>query len=428
MNTHLDCRMHIVLISRLFGRLPQTVAFFLLGGALVAHGGELRLLDGTSRQGDAISLEKGELKFKGADGRVLPIPMDSVLRLDLATLPARPPMEKFSDLELNDGTLLRCSALKVADKTLEVTLHGGMVLKVPLEKAANWLANGADEAGRRDWDSRMAKRKRRDMLAIAKQGAINSLEGTLGSGDAEGKTIGFTPQGIDREARVPLTNIYGLAFERAPDPNLEPVLARLFDTGGNRLAASALTLTDGIWKVRLSGGMEISYPSGGAGGLAPARLDLSRGKLAYLSDMEPTLVVDPAKEDSTRFRTGPTRDRNLDLSPLRIAGISYNKGLGISAPTVLEYDLAGEYREFRCVAGFDDAVPGAPGPVLLLIEGDGKELVRRELARGPSRISVPVAVAVKDVQKLRVSVLPAGDELSLGYGKHLHLGEARVSK
>ena len=139
-------------------------------------------------------------------------------------------------------------------------------------------------------------------------------------------------------------------------------------------------------------------------------------------------MVDPAKEDSTRFRTGPTRDRNLDLSPLRIAGISYNKGLGISAPTVLEYDLAGEYREFRCVAGFDDAVPGAPGPVLLVIEGDGKELVRRELARGPSRISVPVAVAVKDVQKLRVSVLPAGDELSLGYGKHLHLGEARVSK
>jgi hypothetical protein len=31
--------MHIVLLSRLFGRLPQTVAFFLLGGALVAHGG-----------------------------------------------------------------------------------------------------------------------------------------------------------------------------------------------------------------------------------------------------------------------------------------------------------------------------------------------------------------------------------------------------
>lgn len=391
-------------------------------------GGEVRMLDGTTRQGDAVSLEKSELRFKGSDGKVLPIPMDTVLRLDLGAVPTRPPLDKFTDLELNDGTLLRCASVKVVDKAVEVTLHGGMTVKVPLEKVANWLTNGADEAGRKDWDSRLAKRKRRDMLAIARQGAINSLEGTLGTGDGEGKTIGFTPQGIDREARVPLGNIHGLAFERAPDPNLEPVLARLLDTGGNRLAASGITLKDGAWLVRLSGGLEISYPAGGMGGLSPARLDLSRGKLAYLSDMDATLAVDPGKEDTTRFRVGPTRDKNLDLSPLRLAGVSYAKGLGLLAPTVMEFELGGEFREFRCVAGFDDAVPGASGPVLLLIEGDGKELARRELTRGPSRVAVPVACAVKDVQKLRVSVLPVGDELGLGYGKHLHLAEARVSK
>jgi hypothetical protein len=194
------------------------------------------------------------------------------------------------------------------------------------------------------------------------------------------------------------------------------------------LAASGITLKDGAWQVRLSGGLEISYPAGGMGGLSPARLDLSRGKLAYLSDMDATLAVDPGKEDTTRFRVGPTRDKNLDLSPLRLAGVSYAKGLGLLAPTVMEFELGGEFREFRCVAGFDDAVPGASGPVLLLIEGDGKELARRELTRGPSRVAVPVACAVKDVQKLRVSVLPVGDELGLGYGKHLHLAEARVSK
>jgi hypothetical protein len=423
--------MHMEVFPRLWGTsLAKAVGLLAALGisAAWAHGGEVRMLDGTTRQGDAVSLEKSELRFKGSDGKVLPIPMDTVLRLDLGAVPARPPLEKFADLELNDGTLLRCASLKAVDKAVEVTLHGGMIVKVPLEKVANWLTNGADEAGRKDWDSRLAKRKRRDMLAIARQGAINSLDGTLGTGDGEGKTIGFTPQGIDREARVPLTNIHGLAFERAPDPNLEPILARLFDTGGNRLAASGITLKDGAWQVRLSGGLEISYPAGGMGGLSPARLDLSRGKLAYLSDMDATLAVDPGKEDTTRFRVGPTRDKNLDLSPLRLAGVSYAKGLGLLAPTVMEFELGGEFREFRCVAGFDDAVPGASGPVLLLIEGDGKELARRELTRGPSRVAVPVACAVKDVQKLRVSVLPVGDELGLGYGKHLHLAEARVSK
>ena len=423
--------MHMEVFPRLWGTsLAKAVGLLAAFGisAAWAHGGEVRMLDGTTRQGDAVSLEKSELRFKGSDGKVLPIPMDTVLRLDLGAVPARPPLEKFADLELNDGTLLRCASLKAVDKAVEVTLHGGMIVKVPLEKVANWLTNGADEAGRKDWDSRLAKRKRRDMLAIARQGAINSLDGTLGTGDGEGKTIGFTPQGIDREARVPLTNIHGLAFERAPDPNLEPILARLFDTGGNRLAASGITLKDGAWQVRLSGGLEISYPAGGMGGLSPARLDLSRGKLAYLSDMDATLAVDPGKEDTTRFRVGPTRDKNLDLSPLRLAGVSYAKGLGLLAPTVMEFELGGEFREFRCVAGFDDAVPGASGPVLLLIEGDGKELARRELTRGPSRVAVPVACAVKDVQKLRVSVLPVGDELGLGYGKHLHLAEARVSK
>lgn len=423
--------MHMEVFPRLWGTsLAKAVGLLAAFGisAAWAHGGEVRMLDGTTRQGDAVSLEKSELRFKGSDGKVLPIPMDTVLRLDLGAVPARPPLEKFADLELNDGTLLRCASLKAVDKAVEVTLHGGMIVKVPLEKVANWLTNGADEAGRKDWDSRLAKRKRRDMLAIARQGAINSLDGTLGTGDGEGKAIGFTPQGIDREARVPLTNIHGLAFERAPDPNLEPILARLFDTGGNRLAASGITLKDGAWQVRLSGGLEISYPAGGMGGLSPARLDLSRGKLAYLSDMDATLAVDPGKEDTTRFRVGPTRDKNLDLSPLRLAGVSYAKGLGLLAPTVMEFELGGEFREFRCVAGFDDAVPGASGPVLLLIEGDGKELARRELTRGPSRVAVPVACAVKDVQKLRVSVLPVGDELGLGYGKHLHLAEARVSK
>ncbi len=394
---------------------------------LASPAGELRLLDGTTRQGEPVSLGNGELSLKGTDGKVIPIPLDAVLRWDLAPVPPRPPLEKFTDLELTDGTMLRCASLRVLEKSVEVMLAGGMKVTLPVDRVANLLMNGADDATRKDWETRLAQPRRRDMLGIMRQGALNSLEGTLGSGDGEGKTIGFTPQGIDREARVPLTSLHGLAFERAPDPNLDPLQCRLLDTGGNRLAAAAVTLANGVWTVRLSGKLELVYPAAGSGGLVPARLDFSRGKLAYLSDMEPVLVVDPVKEDPSRFRAGPSRDRNLDMKPLRISGVTYNKGLGLSATTVLEYELGGEFREFRCLAGFDDTVSGAGG-TMLLVEGDGRELFRRQLTRDGSRSATAVAVAVKDVKKLRVSVLPTGDGLSLGYGCHLHLGDARVSK
>jgi hypothetical protein len=109
-----------------------------------------------------------------------------------------------------------------------------------------------------------------------------------------------------------------------------------------------------------------------------------------------------------------------------MGGTTYAKGLALAATTEVEYDLGGEYRDLRLIAGFDDAVSGG-GPVVLRIEGDGKELTRQTLARQGRRVSVPIVVPVKDVRRLTITVEPASAD-DVVYGHHLHLGDARLTR
>jgi hypothetical protein len=63
--------------------------------------------------------------------------------------------------------------------------------------------------------------------------------------------------------------------------------------------------------------------------------------------------------------------------------------------------------------------------VLLRIEGDGKELYTRTFNRKTDKVPVPITLNIKDVQRLRL-VVSSGDGSDLG--RHVHLGNAKVSK
>ena len=83
-----------------------------------------------------------------------------------------------------------------------------------------------------------------------------------------------------------------------------------------------------------------------------SRLDYSKGKLTYLSDLEPAKVVGSSDRGTHRRTTAATRTSttrrpaSAGRPESRIA-----KGLALHAHTELEYDLKGEYREFKAVAG-----------------------------------------------------------------------------
>lgn len=384
--------------------------------------GELRLVDGRVISGNPVKVDAQGVSWKEGTGSEAKVALDQIARIDVALAPARSVAESWSDIELTDGTVLRAVKVVFAKDQVKAELAGGGEAAFPLKSVSNILFVAQRDDWRKDWTTRLAQRKRKDILAIVRQDAVNALEGALGEPDAEGKSMPFTPSGTDRTVPVPLGNIHGLIFERLPDANLAPVVARVTDAGGSLWLAADVAFDGARWSLKTSGGVAREF----AADKPPVRIDMSRGKVVYLSDLKWMRVTDPLAADPFRFRAGPTLDKNLDLGPIRMGGAPFSKGLGLSATTEVEYDLGGEYRELRLVAGFDDAVGGG-GPVVLRVEGDGKELLRQTVARQGRKASMPVVVPVKDVRRLTITVEPAS-ATDIAYGHHLHLGDARLTR
>src|SRR5262249_53915326 len=144
-----------------------------------------------------------------------------------------------------------------------------------------------------------------------------------------------------------------------------PVLCKVSDTQRDVLAASKVSLGDTGVMVTTPAGVTVTFPL-----TALARLDFSKGKLSFLSDLDPVQVKESSTEDRVdHYR----RDKNLDNGPLTLAGKEYAKGLALHAFTELVYDIGGDYKELTAVLGIDDLV-GVEGQVRVLVEGDGKEL------------------------------------------------------
>jgi NPCBM/NEW2 domain len=394
----------------------------LLLTAAPASGAELRTLKGESIAGEIVSITDKEIVVLRGGERVS-TPLTQVLQIDYlpaGTLPAEP----FIDVELTDGSLLHCASYSIKGKEIELSLAAGPKVHLPLSAVDNILTDANVEKDRKEWSDRLAdrkaKKKRRDVLAVRKQGVLNALEGTLGDGDDKGETISFAI-GSGKTRAVPLAGVAGMIFERGVNPGAAPVVCKVTDTSRDRIEASDVASS--------AIGLVVTTPCGAKFELAPAlvvRLDYSGGKLTWLSDLQPTEVVE-RYIDSNTFHY--KRDHNIDDGPIRLDSITYARGLSLHATTELEYDLKGDYREFKTVAGIDDQLSGGQsGSTVLRIEGDGKLL--QELTFDP-RDKVrhrEIALNIKDVQKLRIRVAPGGEGLRLYFGLHLDLADAKVSK
>jgi hypothetical protein len=304
-------------------------------------------------------------------------------------------------------------------------------LEIPLAAVTSILHDAGNPALRQEWDKLFAGKKRnRDVLVVkAKEGTkLNPLEGTFGDADDKGEKIAFELS--SGKTSVPLTRIHGLYFQRGVDAGAAPVICKLFDTGRNVVFATSVTLDETAYTVATPAGVKIVFSRP-----AVARLDFSKGKLTFLSDVPPSKlkvtlkgvtgeVVDPLHPSKDLDTIDPVcRDRNLDGRPLRLGGTAYPKGLAIHAGTELVFDLAGEYREFKAMVGVDDSVLGWSAETAVHVEADGKELANLTVSRKEK--PKPLTLNVKDVQKLRIVVSSTN---VLQYGRHAELADAKVTK
>src|SRR5262249_8523056 len=214
----------------------------------------------------------------------------------------------------------------------------------------------------------------------------------------EGDTkIEFTPlvEGGATKREVAIDKIHGFLFQRDID-KMPPALCKINDAAGNAIFASAVEGGPAGLKVTTPGGVKFDYKPD-----ALAKLDYSKGKLEFLSDLNPSNVVEQmelAKHEPYR------KDMNLENHKIRIGNVEHNKGLSMHSHTELEYDLKGEYVEFRAVVGIDDELVAGSDVVVVKIMNGDKEMESITLDPKDKERRKNIALNIKDVQNLRLNV------------------------
>jgi hypothetical protein len=383
----------------------------------------LRTLDGKATPCEVVSLNTTQVVVK-VDGVEKTVPVDQVLQLDFPS-PVRLRDTKYIDVELNDGSLLHCAHVALRGKAAEVDLVTGQKLTIPLDAITYVLNEAHDPKSQRQWKEILAKKRNSDVLGVLRDGELVPFNGTFGDADADGTHIQFDLNSRGMPQALNLEKAQGIAFLRMPDPKAPPAVCKLSDTMTNLLMVSALSAGADTYTVTTPAGVKVEYPKA-----LLVRLDYSKGKLTYLSDLDPAKVVYSSTEETPQpYR----RDKNLDNQPLTLRSTgttqlpwgkgSCPKGLALHAYTALEYDLGSDYREFSAWVGVDPTVGGSDGGTKVLVQGDGKELYSGTIM--PRDEPVHVTCNVKDVRRLRI-VVSSADLLDLG--RHVDLADAKVSK
>jgi len=310
-------------------------------------------------------------------------------------------------------------------KELELTLLSGQAIKLPTAVVSSILNDAQVEANRRDWKSRVFKSRGKEGVAVYndKKTVVSTLECTLGEGDETGTaiTIAVAFEGETTTAKRKLANLRGVLFKNVLDPRAAPVVCKLLDTMQGVVMVSSVSTKDGAFSLTTPSGAKIDLKAEQV-----ARLDYTKGRLEYLSDLEAFKVVEKSNlsdsPDPEKWHV--FKDTNINKTKLVVGGTGYVKGLGLVPHVELTYDLKGEYREFETVVGFDGGVE-ADGVVILTVKGDGKELSKITVSSKDKKTSQNVLLNVKDVQKLEITV---ESQSEFDTAVHLDLADAKVRK
>ena len=411
----------MITVPRIFSLIFTLGLLALVAQPQTIDAAEIRTLKGETLQGSLKSVGPDGITLE-TSGKEIRLPLTDLVSIDLKPGAALP-KDAFAMVELSDGSKVVAKSAQILGEEVSLALHQGSTIRIPVTATSWVLLKAQSPKDRLAWNEKLLKKRKRDVVAVLKKdadnpdGILNMVEGTLGKGDPEGKTIEFAPAGANKAIPVPQTNLFGLVYLRALDANARPVICKVIDMQQSEFLVSALSIDKQSMKLTTSTGTAFELPLDSI-----HKVDFSRGKLAYLSDMEPSRLVLTMDEDRiSTFR----KDTNLDGGPLKIQGTIYPKGLSMLATTEVEYDLKGEYREFHALTGFDDLVGGIDDKVILEIDGDGKQLAKLELSRSDKLRVKPIHLAIKDVQRLRIVVRSPG---ALDFGRHIDLVNPQVSK
>jgi hypothetical protein len=378
---------------------------------------DLRTLSGKTVSGSIVALNDKEIQIR-TQKEVVTTSLTQVLALDLQTVRPVVSTVRRTEVRLTDDSLLNCNDLTFKGNQVTLKLLGGQEIAVPMASIATVFRDAQDPQLRKEWEKITANKVKRDRAILVRGGELNEVEGTFGDVDPAGKKIQFRVDS-GNILSASLDKLRGMIFYRTASTTELPVCL-VYDADGNTLSARQVGLEKGKITITTMAGARLAYAP-----QALARLDYNRGKLTYLSDLEPARVLERLfGEPLAHYR----RDTNLDGQPIFLAGQPHAKGLAVHAHTELEYNLGGKYKEFKAVVGVDsrsEAESQTLVRALVTIECDGdKRFSKIITARAVETIALPV----RDVGRLRIVVQSADAGNVLNSYDYVTFADARVSQ
>jgi hypothetical protein len=365
----------------------------------------------------------------GGDARDVDVPLTNVLEVRFQSPATVPSPVTGSIVTLADGTRLLCSQITISGGQARLETAGFGPLTLPLPVLAHVRLKPPTTKLNDAWTTILNREFKEDVLVILKKteagDTLDHLPGVIG--DLNDKQLSLLLDGD--EVPVSREKAYGWIYRRR-GPAPKPGIGQVFVDGGDVLQVASIAWDGSQFTAKLAAGPQVV--------IAPDKLrsvDLSRGKVQYLSRMEPrdvkyeTLfqVLFPKLVKDDVFLFPYRRDTNLDGAPISLGGKTYSRGVALHSRTTLTYRIGTDYRRFLAVAGIDDRLRGVGGYVYLVVKGDGKLLFDAEIRDGDAPRSIDVDVtSVRDLEI--ICDFCKGTELSdlLDIGDHLDLAEARV--
>src|SRR5712691_2013074 len=372
---------------------------------------EVVSFQGEPRVGEWRGLADGRVNLAIA-GKEESVPVSEVLEIRFRHEGTATKFEQpAAVVSLWDGSTLGGSQIKIGDKRVGWLSPVLAQLALPQPEVANIRFADRFTSVDEQWTKLTERELKSDLLVIRKEDVLDYLDGVFV--ELTDKSVKFLIDG--EEMTVKRDKVFGLVFARRQGiSKTAPVRVEL--ANGDVLMAASLTGSAEGLKAKLISNVEVPLP------LEQVKvIDLSRGKLRYLSQMEPREVkYTPYFDITWEYR----RDTNMDGGPLRLGSKIYSRGLCVHSKTLLKYRLGGDYRRLQAVVGIDHLVASNGfGDCRLVISGDGKPLLEADVkAKDSPR---PIDLDVSGVVTLEVLVDFGGN---LDISDHLDLADAKLVK
>lgn len=384
-------------------RVLFTLAALLLATTSIADDWTIKTIDGKTQPIALTAIDEQGAILAG-DQKAGSL---SDLRELRSSKPAPPVLAPQSGvlLDLVGGGRIAGAAVEMKGESLALKLSGDNAPEVQIPLSAVAAVRFSPAAKQPVFDDALASPSADadQVLAIA-EGQLQPLKGLLSNITLEAVEFDFE----GKTQKLEKAKVFGVVLAKSAAP---PRYHRLLLTDGSTLPAKTLRLANGAFELK----------SGDAASTLPAdrvyRIDLLSDRLQFLSDLEPSRVV----EKPLLMLPKPwQKDRSIRGGVIKLGGVEYSKGIGCQPRSELTFKLPPESKTFLAVIGLDASTKGR-GACIFQVMGDGRSLYQQAVVgKDPPR---EISLDVDGVEELTL-IVEAGEDLDLS--DHADWADARI--